>query len=123
MFVVGKYKMRNGGDAEVVAVVDGIAIGYMYDTPENAESWSAKSGSIGCDDDCHEICGFDLIDPNAKKPIKVEVWVTVYPGICPIGYSTGGAYPSLEVARAHRYAGCIAITKVEIDCMEGDNLD
>ena len=118
MLGVGKYKMRGGGDAEIVAVVNGVAIGFTNGDAANTESWNAKTGGYHFDDFGES--RFDLIDPNAKKPIKVEAWVTVYLGDgCPIG----GGYSSLEEAQQNKQAGCVAIAKVEIDCTEGDNLD
>lgn len=118
MFGVGKYKMRNGGDAEVVAVVNGIAIGFVDNDPVDTATWISKTGGFFIDASGES--RFDLIDPNAKKTIRVEAWVTVYLGDgCPIG----GGYSSLEEAQQKKQAGCIAIAKVEIDCVEGDNLD
>ena len=120
MLSVGRYKTRSGEDVEIVAVVDDVAIGYFNDNPKTANTWNSHTGRFHFEssDDSR----YDLIDPNAKKPIKQDLWVTVYKS-CSRGVYAGGGYASKEVANGSKCDGCIAITKVAIDCMEGDNLD
>lgn len=119
MFDVGKYKMRSGRDAEVVAVRGEIAIGFIANDPGQVETWLAKTGAYHFGSSAESI--FDLIDPNAKKPIKFEKWVSIY------GESCGGYYIGvhnlLSDAKLVESESKIAITKVTIECMEGDNLD
>lgn len=72
MFGVGKYKTRDGKDVEIVAVVKGAAIGYFIEQESDVvevNTWSEKTGRfyIGA------VSGLDLIDPNAKKPIKQDL--------------------------------------------------
>lgn len=120
MFDVGKYKMRSGRDAEVVAVRGDIAIGFIDDDPELLQSWLAKTGAYHFDNSGESI--FDLIHPDAKKPIKLERWLTIYYNDSNSSF-VGGTYVSLDEAKQNKQCDCIAIAKVEIDCMEGDNLD
>ena len=120
MFGVGKYKMRGGGYAEIVAVVNGIAIGFLDNDPTEVTTWIAKTGGFFIDKSVES--RFDLIDPNAKKQIKVERWLTIYHDDS-MGYFHAGAYKSLDAAKENKGRDCVAITKITIDCMEGDNLD
>jgi len=120
MFGIGKYKARYGQDVEIVAVVGDVAIGYMHNNPKAANTWEAKTGRFFID--FKNESAYDLIDPNAKKPIKHDLWLTVYKSDSR-GVYAGGGYATKEVAIGSKCNGCIAIAKVTIDCMEGDNLD
>ena len=124
MFGVGKYKTRYGQDVEIVAVVKGVAIGYFIEHESDVvevNTWSENTGRyyIGS---THEH-GHDLIDPNAKKPIKQDVWLTIYKSVSGNGVFFGRAYATKQEAKEHKREDCIAITQVQIDCMEGDGLD
>ena len=115
---VGEYKTREGIDVTVVAVVDGIAIGYFSDQgPESVTSWRAYNGKHYVQAQFES--GFDLVRKKPKR-IKKKVWVTVYKECC---FAVGGGYDSLEDAKKNTTENCIAITSVEIDCEEGENLD
>lgn len=116
MLTVGTYKTRGGVDAVIVAVVDGVAYGYRaVDGPRAVTTWDANSGSYfkdGSED------SWDIID--TKPRIKFERWATI--GRCDaIGCFVIGLHSTLENARSG--AECIAIAHVEIDCVEGENLD
>ena len=124
MFGVGSYKTRAGQDVEIVAVVKGVAIGYFTEQESGdveVNTWSESTGRfyIGSVDES----GYDLIDPNAKKPIKQDVWLTIYKSVSGNGVFFGRAYATKQEAKEHKREDCIAITQVQIDCMEGDNLD
>jgi len=120
MFGVGKYKARYGQDVEIVAVVGDVAIGYIHNNPKAANTWEAKTGRFFIDSKNES--AYDLIDPNAKRPIKQELWLTLYKSDCSGAYA-GGGYATLQQAKEYKNSMCIAIAKVTIDCMEGDNLD
>lgn len=124
MFGVGNYKTKDGQDVEIVAVVKGVAIGYFPAEESDVvevNTWSAHTGRYLFESSKESV--YDLIDPNAKKPIKQELWVTVYNRHSGDGVYVGGGYVAKEEADGMRCNGCIAIAKVTIDCMEGDNLD
>lgn len=118
MLAVGNYKTRGGVDSVIVAVVDGFAIGYrVSEGPKGATTWDASSGryfSDGSED------SWDIID--TKPRIKREAWLTVYKEEDD-GVVVGGGYATKEAALENMQEGCIAIARVKIDCVEGENLD
>ena len=117
MLTVGTYKTRGGVDAVIVAVVDGFAIGYrVSEGPSGATTWNANSGSYCWGDGSED--SWDIID--ARPRIKFERWATI--GRCDaIGCFVIGLHSTLENARSG--AECVAIARIEIDCVEGENLD
>lgn len=119
-FGVGKYKTRDDEDVEIVAVVGEVAIGYIHDDPLLVDTWSPKTGRYFIEGT--EEHSLDLIDPNAKRPIKQELWLTIYKSDSR-GVYAGGGYASKEVANGSKCNDCIAIAKVTIDCLEGDCLE
>ena len=120
MFGVGKYKTRGGEDVEIVAVVGDVAIGYMYKNPKAANTWSTHTGRFHFESS--DESRLDLINPNARKPIKQDLWLTIYKTNSR-GVYVGGGYVTKEEAKGRKCNDCIAIAKVTIDCMEGDGLD
>lgn len=116
---VGEYKTRECVDVTVVAVVDGIVIGYLTENgPTSVNTWRADNG--------RHFIKYDVessIDLVRKKPqrIKFEKWATLY------REANGGYYidlhNSLNDAKSVDSAGKVAITKIVIDCEEGENLD
>lgn len=114
---VGEYKTRGGKYVTVVAIVDSIAIGYFTEQgPESVTSWRADNGKHYVQAQ-FESC-FDLVRKKPKR-IKKKVWVTVYKDC---DFVVGGGYDSLADAKRNATGNCIAIVRVEIDCMEGDGL-
>ena len=120
MFGVGKYKTRVGEDVEIVAVVGDVAIGYFHDNPKLANTWSTHTGRFHFESS--DESRLDLINPNARKPIKQDLWLTIYKTNSR-GVYVGGGYVTKEEAKGRKCNDCIAIAKVTIDCMEGDGLD
>lgn len=122
-FGPGKYKMRGGRDAVVVAVVMGFAIGYIDSDPTEARSWNARNGMSFS----KHISGLDLIHPNEmrrkNRPIKVELWLTIERGISCDPYIVNAQHFSKDDALRAVGDSCLAIVPISIDCMEGDGLD
>lgn len=122
-FGPGKYKMRGGRDAVVVAIVKGVAIGYVDSDPGETRSWDARTGRYRST----QISGLDLIHPSDKRktgtPIKVELWATIDRGISVDPYIVNARYYSRNEALRAMGNYCIAIVPISIDCMEGDGLD
>lgn len=122
-FGPGKYKMRGGRDAVVVAVVKGVAIGYVDSDPSEARSWDARTGRHSS----RQISGLDLIHASDKRkkrtPIKVELWATIERGMSVDPYIVTARYYSRAEALRAMGDCCLAIVRVPIDCMEGDGLD
>lgn len=119
MLTVGTYKTRGGVDAVIVAVVDGFAIGYrVSEGPSGATTWNANSGSYCWGDGSED--SWDIID--ARPRIKMEAWLTIYKEEFD-GIVAGGGYSTKNAAQENRGAECIAIARIEIDCVEGENLD
>ena len=120
MLTVGNYETRDGRDVTIVAIEDGIAIGYIVKRGVNRglSTWNANDGRFlhDCDDDHSN----DLID--TKPRIKREAWLSVYKQEF-FGVVAGLGYSSKEQAMEEMKEGCIAIARVEIDCTEGENLD
>ena len=118
---VGEYKTRGGRDVTVVSVVDGIAIGYYTESGPavSTKVWRADNGRYFVRS--NTISHIDLV---RKKPqrIKREVWLTVRNDLGE-GLVAGGGYESLELAKKAKGPSCVAIARVEIDCMEGENLE
>ena len=117
---VGEYKTRGGDDVRVIAVVDGIVIGYFAEYgPTSVNYWKAENGRYFTKHDA-ESRG-DLV---GKKPnrIKREAWLTIYNEEVD-GVVAGGGYATKDRAQEKRAEDCIAIVRVEIDCEEGENLD
>ena len=126
MLAVGTYKTRDVRDVKIVAIEDGVAIGYLVERGVNGglSTWRADNGRFyfsGDEDDIN-----DLID--TKPRIKFEKWATVYRKV-QFGLLVGGLHGTLQQAKlataksALVVGDCIAIARVEIDCTEGDNLD
>lgn len=122
-FGPGKYKMRGGRDAVVVAVVKGVAIGYVDSDPSQTRSWDARTGRYRST----QISGLDLIHPSDRRkkrtPIKVELWATIERGISVDPYIVNARYYSRAEALRFIGSSCIAIVPISIDCEEGDGLD
>ena len=120
MLTVGNYKTRDGRDVKIVAVEDGIAIGYIVEEGVNLglATWRADNGRFFLDGDEDDIN--DIID--TKPRIKQEAWLTVYKEEDD-GVVVGGGYATKEAALENMQEGCIAIARVIIDCTEGENLD
>ena len=120
MLTVGMYKTRDSDDVKIVAIEDGVAIGYIVKRGVNRglTTWRADNGRFffDCDDDHVN----DLIDTRPR--IKREAWLTIYEEDCD-GVIVGGGYATKEAALENRQEGCIAIARVGIDCVEGENLD
>lgn len=117
---VGEYKARCGADVTVIAIIDGIAIGYFVEKgPKSVSSWRADNGRYytAAQDESY----IDLVRKKPKR-IKREVWLTVRSDTS-AGIIVGGGYGSLEQARAAKGASCAAIVRHEIDCEEGENLE
>lgn len=117
---VGEYKTKCGEDVTVIAVVDGIAIGYYTEYgPTSVNYWKADNGSYFAKHDAES--SSDLVRKKPKR-IKLEKWAT----LCR-GGNNGGCYidlhNSLSDAKLVDSAGKVAITKIVIDCEEGENLD
>jgi negative regulator of genetic competence, sporulation and motility len=118
MLTVATYKTKGGDDVKIVAIEDGIAIGYVLKQGANAATaWRADNGRYYLDDDFDH--RYDIID--SKPRIRMEKWATLY-------YETDGAYyidlhNSLSDAKSVDSDGKVAITKIIIDCTEGANLD
>ena len=122
-FVVtpGKYLTKGSPNREVIIVAEaeGRAFGYFVEEgPMHPQSWAVDGGFFYTEDRKSLV---DLIDPNQPKRIKREVWLTVR-GDTSEGIIVGGGYESLEWARRAKGPSCVAIARVEIDCLEGDNL-
>ena len=120
MLTVGKYKTRNGRDVKIVAIEDGVAIGYFVGVgvADGLSTWTAKNGRFWDDwnvEDCN-----DIIDTRPR--IKREVWLSVYKQEF-FGVVAGLGYSTKKQATQEMKEGCIAIARVEIDCVEGENLD
>lgn len=120
MLTVGTYKTRGGDDVKIVAIEDGIAIGYVvnWGIEDGLSTWRADSGRFFLEND--EDHSNDLID--TKPRIKGEVWLTVYRRLDD-DVAAGGGYATKKAALENRGECCIAIARVEIDCVEGENLD
>lgn len=118
MLTVGTYKTRGGEDVKIVAIENGIAIGYIVDRGVNRglSTWRADNGRFYFD--CDEDHSNDIID--TKPRIKFERWATIYRDER-VGLFIGGLHETLD--KAKRVESCIAIARVVIDCMEGENLD
>lgn len=121
MLAVGMYKTRDGRDVKILAIEDGVAIGYIVEEGVNCglATWRADNGRFYLDGDEDEI--HDIID--AKPRIKFERWATVYrqDGL---GLVIGGMHNTIATAKLSAVVGdCIAIARVKIDCVEGENLD
>lgn len=119
MLAVGTYKTKDGRDVKIVAIEDGIAIGYIVKIgASDATTWRADSGRFYLDDD--EDHRNDIIDTRPR--IKFERWATVYrrDGV---GLVIGGLHDTLAAAKAVKADDCLAIAPVPIDCVEGENLD
>ena len=115
---VGEYETKGGEDVTVIAVVDGIVIGYYTEYgPTSVNYWKADNGRYFTKHDADS--NSDLVRKKPKR-IKKKVWVTVYKEC---RFVVGGGYDSLEDAKENTTENCIAITRVEIDCEEGENLD
>lgn len=117
---VGNYRTKSGRDVTVVAVVDEIAIGYFTECgPASVKNWRADNGRYLIKYDVESSC--DLIRKKPKR-IKLEKWATLYRG-----GNNGGCYIDLHNSLSHAKsvdsAGKVAITKIVIDCEEGENLD
>lgn len=115
----GDYKTKDGRDVRIVEVVDDVAIGYMNHNPHTVSTWQSSTGRLFFNG---KTSGADLVDPNAKKPIKMERWLTIYRDDS-LGFSVGGQHHTMDKAKRAKGGDCVAITKVTIDCMEGDNLE
>ena len=118
MLTVGTYKTRDGRDVKILAIDDGIAIGYIVaEGIDGVTTWDANNGHYWIND-ATEDCN-DIID--TKPRIKFERWATIgYEKS--IGYFIIGLHATLGKAKAGSL-DCIAIARVEIDCVEGENLD
>ena len=127
MLAVGTYKTRGGDDVKIVAIEDGIAIGYRVRMGVNVglTTWRADNGRFFIDCDAADHSN-DIID--TKPRIKFERWATIYRDE-QIGQIIGGLHETLHKAKiATRDSGSarenyIAIARVKIDCTEGENLD
>ena len=91
MLTVGKYKTRDGRDVKIVAIEDGVAIGYFVGVgvADGLSTWTAKNGRFW-DDWNVEDCS-DIIDTRPR--IKIEALLTIYEEYCDgvivgVGYST-----------------------------------
>lgn len=119
MLSVGNYKTRDERDVKIVAIEDNIAIGYIVQEGiGGVTTWSADTGRYWIDsndEDCN-----DIID--TKPRIKGEVWLTIYNKLV-AGFLIGGGYSTKDEALERRGAKCIAIVRVEIDCVRGENLE
>ena len=125
MLTVGNYKTRDGRDVKIVAIEDGIAIGYIVEEGINSlTTWRASNGRYYLDDDYDH--GNDLID--TKPRIRFERWATVYRDER-TGQFVGGLHETLNKAKLAKDNSvsvgeiALAIARVEIDCVEGENLD
>ena len=119
MLAVGAYKTRDGHDVKILAIEDGIAIGYIVKRGVNGglSTWRADNGRFFLEND--EEHGFDLID--TKPRIRFERWATIgYEKS--IGHFVIGLHATLGKAKAASL-DCLAIAPVPIDCVEGENLD
>lgn len=69
MIVVGRYKMRDGSEAVVVAVVGGVAIGYIHNTPRQVRTWSAENGSfyLGVHESRHDLIEKVTTDSSERR--------------------------------------------------------
>ena len=115
---VGNYRTKSGYDVTIVAVDCLVAIGYRIDLgPKHVEAWDARSGR--CFAESNSRSGNDIIVQAMK--IRFEKWATLY------REANGGYYialhNSLSDAKLVDSAGKVAITKIVIDCEEGENLD
>ena len=126
MLTVGMYKTRDSDDVKIVAIEDGVAIGYIVEkgVSSGLTTWRADSGSYYLDGDEDDVN--DLID--TKPRIKFERWATVYRNER-VGQLVGGLHETLEKAKLAKANAvqvgeiALAIARVEIDCTEGENLD
>ena len=119
MLAVGAYKTRDGDDVKIVAIEDGIAIGYIVaEGIDGVTTWDANNGHYWIND-ATEDCN-DIID--TKPRIKREAWLSVYKQEF-FGVVAGLGYSTKEQAMEEMKEGCIAIARVVIDCTEGENLD
>ena len=123
MLAVGMYKTRDGKDVKIVAIDDGIAIGYLVEEgTDGLTTWDANSGRFWIDTEDRN----DIID--TKPRIKMEIWATVYRDQ-QIGQFIGGWHETLNKAKLAKDNSvafgeiALAIARVEIDCTEGENLD
>jgi hypothetical protein len=118
MLTVGMYKTRDGRDVKIVAVEDRIAIGYSVKEGINSlTTWNANNGRYFIDGDYHH--KNDLID--TKPRIKMEAWATIYEESHAVVFA-GGVYSTKEQALENMQEACIAIARVPIDCVRGENL-
>ena len=119
MLTVGNYRTRDERDVKIVAIEGNIAIGYIVQEGiDGVTTWSADTGRFWIDsndEDCN-----DIIDP--KPRIKGEVWLTVYRD-GPDGVAVGRGYATKKDAQENMSEHCIAIARVEIDCVERENLE
>ena len=126
MLAVGNYKTREGNDVKIVAIEDGVAIGYIVKRGVNRglSTWRADNGRFFFD--CDDEHSSDLID--TKPRIKFERWATIYRDK-QFGQLVGGLHETLNKAKLARGnaaslgENCFAIARVVIDCTEGENLD
>ena len=126
MLTVGTYKTRDGRDVKILAIEDGIAIGYIVEEGVNSglTTWRADRGSYYLDLDYDH--SKDLID--TKPRIKFERWATIYRDER-AGQLIGGLHETLNKAKLAKANSvqvgeiALAIARVVIDCVEGENLD
>lgn len=112
---VGEYKTRCGGDVVVIAIVDSIVIGYFIDEgPESVTSWRADNGRHFVQ--TQRESAIDLIRKKPKR-IKIDGWLRIYKR------SDGSYYTSVFEPVKPSCKEAVAITKIVIDCEEGENLD
>lgn len=112
---VGNYRTKSGRDVTVVAVVDEIAIGYFTECgPASVKNWRADNGRYLIKYDVESSC--DLIRKKPKR-IKLDGWLRIYKR------SDGSFYTSIFEPVKPSCKEAVAITKIVIDCEEGENLD
>jgi hypothetical protein len=124
-FVVtpGEYltKERPSREVVIVAVVEGRALGYfVVEGPDYPQSWAVDGGFFYREDRRSPV---DLIDPNQPKRIKKVAWLTLRADMESDGIICFGGYATKEMAKKAAHMNCNAIARVEIDCLEGDNLE
>lgn len=124
-FVVtpGKYLTKGSPNREVIIVAEaeGRAFGYFVgEGPMYPQSWAVDGGFFYTEDRRSLV---DLIDPNQPKRIKKVAWLTLRADMEVDGLVCGGGYATKEMAKKAAHMTCIAIARVEIDCLGGDNLE
>ena len=107
---VGGYKTRGGEDVTVIAVVDGIAIGYFTEYgPTSVNYWKAENGGYFTKHDAESSC--DIVSKKPKR-INIDGWLRIYKR------SDGSFYTSVIEHKKPSCKEAVAIAKIVIDWVE-----